>query len=758
MSDSKWIYLPDFNPFENEIVYFRRIFEASEGSGLTIKISAEHRYELYVNGLFIQRGPCRGDRVTRYYDTLDLAKHLTNGTNIIAVRTIHYAGMHPCFDSEFGPAALFRKTHGGLMIDGVLEKNGSAYENISTNILWECKKETGIKSLRPAAAMWATNFEEQFGELIDNDFMKLSDEGFGRVWEVSDNLLSPAPISEYGQNYEMILKERPIPFLYEEKKSFSRITKTDCENASPDSLFVPAGSEIYADLDASVLMTAYPYFTAEGKADVTLIYTESYIDKDSKKKKKRDDSSGEIEGECDIFHTTEKKTVYSPFYFRTFRFVRIIVKAYEDCSISDIHFAETGYPLSLDSSFSCDNSKYSQLYDISIRTLQRCMFDTYVDCPYYEQLQYVLDTRLAAMFVYHLTRDDLLTRKAIEDFHKSVTDDGLTGCRAPSAIPSKIPSFSLHHIMMLREYALYRGDADFIKLFLSDITGVLSYFERHTLPNGLVSTCDKWNFIDWVDGWYLSSVVPLQEGEGMTVLTQMYACALLAASELFEYCDKPGTADDYREIYKKTAEAINRFCYDGSRGLYADGEITKTFSVHAQIWAVLCGAVKSDASKEILEKAFADSSLSQVSYSHTYFAISALEKAGLYSLIPGQMKQFIDLTELNLTTWLEDPVTQRSDCHGWGSVPIYYLSAILLGIKPAENGFKSAVIRPLFDPSVNTVSGTVPVPDGSISVSCEKGNDTCHVEINSDIPFTFVYEDGKTKAFCKGHHSFDCKI
>ena len=105
---AKWIGLPEEEIREKQIyqgdmngrfVYFRHSFtlgedmvstgKAGEGQArLTLDVTANSRYRLWVNGTAVQSGSCRGDRYRHYYETIDVSEYLVPGENVLAAQVL----------------------------------------------------------------------------------------------------------------------------------------------------------------------------------------------------------------------------------------------------------------------------------------------------------------------------------------------------------------------------------------------------------------------------------------------------------------------------------------------------------------------------------------------------------------------------------------------------------------------------------------------------------------------------------------------
>ena len=91
---AEWIWHPRFDDSRNpgSIVLFRREFEISEdATSVTINVSADSRYRLFLNGQSISVGPCKGTPLHWYYETVDATPFVRKGRNVLAAQVLRYS-------------------------------------------------------------------------------------------------------------------------------------------------------------------------------------------------------------------------------------------------------------------------------------------------------------------------------------------------------------------------------------------------------------------------------------------------------------------------------------------------------------------------------------------------------------------------------------------------------------------------------------------------------------------------------------------
>lgn len=115
-----------------------------------------------------------------------------------------------------------------------------------------------------------------------------------------------------------------------------------------------------------------------------------------------------------------------------------------------------------------------------------------------------------------------------------------------------------------------------------------------------------------------------------------------------------------------------------------------------------------------------DSSLTPATPYFMHFLFDAFFAAGRSDLFFGRLDYWRGYEKSNLMTVPEmhpkaggqDP---RSDCHAWGSHPVYHLNVHVAGIEPSAPGFRSVRIAPHPGP-LKVVKATTPTPQGPVSV------------------------------------------
>ena len=729
MKDCKWITHPLANCSDNKTYFFKKSFALDAVSDAVIEISAQARYKLFVNGKFVACGPCKGSREKTFFDTVKLDSYLNVGENEIFVEVLQLAPTD--MEGKMSPIEGVLRL-GAMILTAELRCGGFVMQ---TDASWLCARVDGIEHINARSCYSAATREKHDSVAVNSlDFVN------AKVFAGVSN--GEADHYWWGSTNKCFLFERPIPMLdFQDKTNIISFDGTYFE--SP------------------YLTFGFPRFKISGKGKIDLVYFECFDSDKGKTNSDRTDRSLGICREMIDTVTVDGEYVFEPFWFRCFRFIKIETEG--DVSICVDKFTEVNYPMFPRTDYDFGRSDDNALWEISVRTLQRCMHESYEDCPFYEQLQYAMDTSLQMLYNYQLTDDDLLARKAMNDFAQAQLADGLMPSRTPSVGDQHIPTFQFYFIFMVYAHYIRFGDKALVRQHLRAMDGVIEWFRRHLTEQGLVGQSKYWNFVDWAKPWsYVENKndggVPVDlDGGEIGIYNPMMAYFLQCAAKLNAVCGRTDVAREYLEIADMLSENVNKYFWNEEKGLYADDLVHSRFSQHMQTWCVLSGTAKKKRARAIMENSL--NLAAKSTYAFAYFYFRALESVGMYDKTEEMMDSYRGLLKLNCTTIPETPTESRSDCHAWGALAIYEFSATVLGVRTYDVDEKSISIKPYVE-GRDSARGTVSSIAGNVFVSWAKNNGefTIHVKSADNVRKVIYLPNGDAYETDKNEITLCCSI
>ena len=756
-----WIAAQNDAGKEYGVYYFRKnlVFPVKPASFL-VHVSADNRYKLYVNGSLVSLGPARGDTYNWNYETVDLAPYFTNGKNTIAAIVWN--------DAEYRPEAQI-----SLQTGFILQGNTEKEEILNTDTSWACTRNNAYKPLVGLGYHNYVYYVTGPGEMVD---MNKSVKG----WMLNDFNAKTWPRAaelEYGSlkgkvnAFGWMLVPSPLPQTERTYQRIPKVRKADGISVPPGFpsektvVTIPANTTVTLLLDQTYLTNAYVTLNfSKGKnAGISLTYAEalfSSLDSKGATKGNRDDVDGKFfSGRKDsiIADGTAGQT-FTTLYFRTFRYIRLIVQTKDEpLVIDDLYGTFTGYPFKLNAKLNTDNPEMQKMLDIGWRTARLCAVETYTDCPYYEQLQYIGDGRIQAMISLYNSGDDRLMRNMLNQVDQSRLGEGLTLSRHPSFSPQIISTFSLWYIGMLHDYWMYRNDSGFIKDKLPGEREILAFFSRYQQADGSLKNTPFWTFVDWVNnkGWDFG-MAPKNAAGCSAVLDLQLLYTYQLAAQMEEKIGMAGFGNLYRQKAMQLKQTIQRKYWDAQKGVYADTEDKDVFSQHANTLAILTGMVNGPAALALSKKILTDASLAQCTIYFKYYMHQALVKGGLGNDYMKWLDVWRNDMKNGLTTWAEisDIQNTRSDCHGWGASPNIEFFRTVLGIDSYAPGFSKIKIEPHLG-DLKTANGEIPHPNGKVTVDykMEKSLWKISISLPQKTSGVLVWK-GKTYPLKAGGNSF----
>ena len=424
------------------------------------------------------------------------------------------------------------------------------------------------------------------------------------------------------------------------------------------------------------------------------------------------------------------------------RYVEIAVETQRTALVVHaLSFLESRYPLEWEGDLEADDPRWKACCAMALRTLQMCAHETYMDCPYYERLQYVGDTRIQMLVSYVVSSDTRLPRKTLAMLRNSIDSVfGLMRCSFPNTREQFIPPFALWWVGMVYDYALWRGDPDFIRTLMPDARRIVeSFVQKIDAGTGLLRSPDGWNFTDWVPAWtettksYRNWGVPPggNPGDFSAVLNWHLVYTLKLLEELEAWLNEPELAQRASRLASRLARAIDDVFWDASRNLYADDVSRLHFSEHAQCLALLAKTLSPERAASTARALRTSTELARATVYFSHYLFETAHLTGDSDVLFGRMESlWFPLLRTGMKTLPEEPEPCRSDCHAWGAHPLYHFYATILGVRPTGLGSQTLTATPCLGP-LQSASGTLPHASGLHCFHAKRVDNTVQVTLSS---------------------------
>lgn len=766
---ARWVWHPAVPPGEASVVAFRLRFAVADATQVRLHVSADQRYALWIDGRRLGRGPQRGEPAHWFFETYLV--DLEPGDHLLAAKAWWLPG-------DAAPMAQMTLRPGFLVLaEGELAEKIStgsgAWEALPIDAYSrEPAHVPGYHvvgwSFRMDGARypWGWNSDpDRAGPWVAPAVVAVPVGGDGNAYYALDvggrqlsPYLTPATLPPMMEAERLLGTVRSAESAgaesgaeggaAREERAARCAASTDDGQAvggydglvslerqdviaagawqrlleGRDTVTVPAGSRQRVIVDLEDYYCAYPEVVTSGGrgAQVTVGWAESLFsepDPASIVKGNRNDVAGKYwRAPRDRFVLDGGPgRAFDTLWWRAGRYVEIVVEAADEAvTIDAIAWRETRYPLEMRSTFRCSDAALDAAIPIMFRALQMCSHETYMDCPYYEQLMYVGDTRLQALITYVTSGDARLPETANRLFDWSRAPDGLTKSRFPSAVPQVIAPFSLLWVGMVYDAFMWRDRHDHVRQWLPGVDAVLAGFQQYLSDDGLVVAPRGWNYCDWVPEWP-GGWPPAGRDGASALINLMYVDALRHAADMHAHFGESLLAWHWRSLAARVSLAVRYTFWDEGRGLLADDPEHAHYSEHTQALAILTGLLHGEERDRMVAGLMSVEDLARATIYFSHYLFEAYRIIGAIDELFRRLDLWRGLAAQGFKTTLEKPEPSRSDCHAWGAHPIYHYYATILGARPASPGFGAIHVAPQFGP-LTWVSASMPHPSGEMIV------------------------------------------
>ncbi|RME42175.1 MAG: hypothetical protein D6791_18375 [Chloroflexi bacterium] len=597
------LWIGSDHPFDLHEAYLR--FRSPDGFSLgqmpqqaELRITADSRYRLWINGQFVTRGPARCYPRHQSVDRLDVRSHLWPGRNVIAVQV---------YQPGYSHFAYVHRGAAGLLLS--LYADGQPV--LVTDAEWRVSRDPSFAEQVPRVSI--------YGAGVEIRDMSLSEPWQQPGYDAGD-WAKARVVAEVGGYPWLQLEPRALPLLREERQPLTlvegrcgpvgqrhpdaHITLDANWRAARPASFSPDPDgrfplRLGRHETASLLFDLGQDHTCAGEAEVrgaggAETVAISYHEKIRDGQLVISDPGTYCRVRMtDVYHLRQGDQLLEPFTLRGGRYLlfQITGPTGPDFAIRPLARVSV-YPLALSKPLELHDPELADIVALCERTFVACLQDGFVDSTWRESSQWLGDALPQALIMSSVSDDLRPLRRVIDMAAQGAYPDGVL----PSVLPGEVHAYVIVDynfiwVELLELYLRLSQDAVFVQGMWPTLVKMLDRFHRDRDEQGLLhSQPGRRLFLDWA---------PVSRNEPNAIYNLHYLLALQTAAHLGGRLGDLTQADRWQaRAAALQAAARTAFWRDGRWYDDLDGA---TFSQLAAALALLTGSTLPEEEEALLD-------------------------------------------------------------------------------------------------------------------------------------------------------------
>jgi hypothetical protein len=646
---------------EPSFVAFRKTFSlAAAPKTAELRIFADLRYLLWVNGRYIVRGPVRFDPKAPQFDVVDLASNLQPGENSLAVLVLSRATNNAMMAHAPGLAAELRVTNA----------KGKT-QVIKTDESWRWNDKT---SFLPPDLRWNQgSWSDRIDARIDaGEWTQLVFDASG--WKTAQRIDG----GQWG-----VMRPRTIPLHTQIPVPAKPVGK----QVYP--VEIAPGSVVVFDSGKMVQGYLVMEFDAQDGTQLEIEPSQRFEGK----------KIGKAHNYKAMYTARAGRQTYMSTGSFGCRYIAVRVTA-GSATINNVTLVDRRYPYQDAGSFTSSDPFLNELWKRAVHTIRMNSEDGHTDSALREQNQWIGDASVSGYPVARVTlagpgnppkADAELMKNVLRHIAQSQLSDGRMMAHHPSNssdIHGYIEDYSCLWVQSLRAVYDHTADKELVEEVWPNLLKQMDWFLVHRTHNGLIFAREFVIFDNPFKYRYC---------EGATLNAFVYK-ALLDSAYLGEALGETKQAAIYREAAAQLYKSYNQHLWNEEAGTYSAAIVdfeNKEPTCHAALLALNRGLVPESRRASVTK--YIEANLSKITMPYTHYWVfeeqyrcdnPEQDTAALNTM----RKRWAEMMKITDSGTLWERLDKGEACHNFGAVPAAFLTSYVLGARMEEPVWKKHLL------------------------------------------------------------------